>query len=145
MKILQTGKEGDEQRGLICTSVYSYTHYRDSEKYTFSATILPSYYGEEGSHYTGGSYYSWGIGNLSYYTERDKLQWGFSGYLQDASYHDVRIYGSVTKEESGSLQPGQKSYCIISIEYPKSHRGAAARRLPLSTTQRGGPSQGPPR
>jgi len=100
-------------------TIYSYTHYSDSEKYTFSATILPSYYGEEGSHYTGGSYYSWGIGNLSYYTGRDKLQWGFSGYLQDANYHDVRIYGSVTKEESGSLQPGQKSSCNISIEYPK--------------------------
>ena len=101
-------------------TIYSYTHYRDSEKYTFSATILPSYYGEEGSQYTGGSYYSWGIGNLSYYTERDKLQWEFSGYLQDASYHDVRrISGSVTKEESGSLQPGQKSSCIIKITYPK--------------------------
>ena len=82
-------------------TIYSYTHYRDSRKIHLQCHHpFPPYYGEEGSNYTGGSYSSWGLDNLSCFTERDKLLWHWYFDLEGANYHYHHIYGYSDKRRT---------------------------------------------
>ena len=98
---------------------YSHTRYNDSEYVTFTANLVPEYYGEEGSSLSNNGYSSWGLDDLSCFTERDKLLWHWYFDLEGANYHYHHIYGNSDKSENYTQQPGQKSSCIIRITYPE--------------------------
>ncbi|MBR6713961.1 MAG: hypothetical protein IKI80_01315, partial [Bacteroidaceae bacterium] len=98
---------------------YSHTRRSDSEYVTFTANLVPEYYGEEGSSISNNGYSSWGLDDLSCFTERDKLLWHWYFDLEGANYHYHHIYGNSDKSENYTQQPGQKSSCIIRITYPE--------------------------
>ena len=100
-------------------TLYTRTRRSDSEYVTFTANLVPEYYGEEGSSISNNGYSSWGLDNLSCFTERDKLLWHWYFDLEGANYHYHHIYGYSDKSENYTQQPGQKSFCIIKITYPK--------------------------
>ena len=113
-------EESGARYTLKSGTFYSHTRYNDREYYTFTANLVPSDYGEEGSETTSGGYANWGIYNLSLFTERDKLRWGWSFTLEGANYHYVK-YAGLNGEtvEDYTLQPGQKSSCYIVVKYPE--------------------------
>ena len=99
-------------------TLYTRTRRGDSEYVTFTANLVPEYYGEEGSTPVGGSHPSWGIDNFSWYTKREKLEWHWYFDLEGANYYYHYIDGNIDKSETYTQQPGQKSYGVIGIAYP---------------------------